>query len=466
MGALRAGAAKVVITPPVGTGMAGYSSRAGVSQGVHDDLHAKAIVFDDGETQVALVTLDLVGMDRASYQEVRADIEARTGIPADHIMFTCSHTHSGPTPALRLDDDRTRILATVAHQLPVPKITEVWTATLLHKLVGLVDVAWRQKQPAKISVGRGEVDSISYNRRRAYTNGLPIDPEVGVILMADMSDRPMAVLMNFSCHPVIMRDDSLLISADYPGAAMRFIEDHCPTAIALFAQGACGNIDPRPSLWGRFENVRRAGTVLGAEVLGVVNEMLCAGELKDEVTLKVVSRLINIPLMKQPDEVEATRLLREQEAQLEAVIARGAQEPKLPHFHSMAVDAEMTEGTARAYVRWAETLVKLAREGTKVSEPVAHIQALAIGDGVVVGAPVQMFVETSRRIKDVQADGKQVFFFGCTNGFQGYVPAAEAFAEGGYEVTMAQRSRILPVAPEASEVVAGTAIELVKSVVS
>ena len=76
MNTLQAGAAKVVITPPVGTQMAGYGARHDVSQGIHDDLHAKAIVFDNGETQLALVTMDLIGMDPSSYAQVRADIEA------------------------------------------------------------------------------------------------------------------------------------------------------------------------------------------------------------------------------------------------------------------------------------------------------------------------------------------------------------------------------------------------------
>jgi hypothetical protein len=272
--------------------------------------------------------------------------------------------------------------------------------------------------------------------------------------------------MNFSCHPVIMRDDNLLISAGYPGAAMRLIEAHYPGAIALFAQGACGNIDPRPHLWRGFDNVERAGTILGAEVLKVVNELLCADTLKPDVCLRTTSQLIQLPLMQQPDEAEAQELLREQEDQLQAVIARGPQEPRLPHFHSMVVDAEMTESTARAYVRWAEILLRLTREGVRVAEPLAKIQAVAIGDAVIAGAPFQMFVETSRRIKDTEAGGKQVFFFGCTNGFLSYIPTPEAFEEGGYEVTVAQRGRILPVAPEASETVAETAIQLVQRVTS
>ncbi|HYM27789.1 MAG TPA: hypothetical protein VET66_06550, partial [Steroidobacteraceae bacterium] len=61
---LRAGAAEVVMTPPIGTPLDGYGGRVGGAVGVHDDLHARAIVVDDGATQAAIVGCDLVGVDR------------------------------------------------------------------------------------------------------------------------------------------------------------------------------------------------------------------------------------------------------------------------------------------------------------------------------------------------------------------------------------------------------------------
>ena len=51
MGTLKAGMAKVVVTPPVGTQLAGYAGRTDPSTGVTDDLYAKALVLDDGNVQ-------------------------------------------------------------------------------------------------------------------------------------------------------------------------------------------------------------------------------------------------------------------------------------------------------------------------------------------------------------------------------------------------------------------------------
>src|SRR5512141_2361880 len=82
----RMGTAAIVITPPKGTPMAGYFSERG-SEGVLDDLYAKAAVLDDGKTKVAIVACDLIGLSRPVVTEARRIIAGRTGIPEDNVMI-------------------------------------------------------------------------------------------------------------------------------------------------------------------------------------------------------------------------------------------------------------------------------------------------------------------------------------------------------------------------------------------
>ena len=96
MSALKAGLAKAVITPPVGTQLSGYAGRTDPSTGVFDDLYAKALVMDDGQTRIALVVCDIIGLGREMVAEIREAVTAQTGICADHTMITCTHTHCGP----------------------------------------------------------------------------------------------------------------------------------------------------------------------------------------------------------------------------------------------------------------------------------------------------------------------------------------------------------------------------------
>jgi hypothetical protein len=93
---LTAGHAAVIITPPVGTMMEGYSANTEGSRGVHDDLHARAIVIDDGSTAVALVSCDLIGVDRHLVAQARERAHETTGIPPEHILIAGTHTHQGP----------------------------------------------------------------------------------------------------------------------------------------------------------------------------------------------------------------------------------------------------------------------------------------------------------------------------------------------------------------------------------
>src|SRR5579864_2003216 len=81
---LRVGVAESVITPPVGMPMAGYYPTR-LMKGVHDDLHAKAIVISSGNQQAALVACDLVGIPPAVIEEARQLIQSATGIPGENV---------------------------------------------------------------------------------------------------------------------------------------------------------------------------------------------------------------------------------------------------------------------------------------------------------------------------------------------------------------------------------------------
>ncbi len=93
---LKAGASKVNITPFLGGPMAGYSARDRGSESIHDELHAKALVLDDGKTGVALITTDLIGIHRELAAHVRRLVEEGVGIGPDRVWMTGSHTHFGP----------------------------------------------------------------------------------------------------------------------------------------------------------------------------------------------------------------------------------------------------------------------------------------------------------------------------------------------------------------------------------
>ena len=95
-GRVRMGAAKVNITPPVGTHLGGYGNRRQPSDDIHDELYAAAYVFADDTTTVAVIGADLVDFPLERTHSVRRKITALTGIPGSHVMLGATHAHSGP----------------------------------------------------------------------------------------------------------------------------------------------------------------------------------------------------------------------------------------------------------------------------------------------------------------------------------------------------------------------------------
>ena len=94
---LRVGAAAEVITPPAGTTMDGYYSPRQV-EGVDDDLHARAVVIERDGAKAAMVVCDLITTSHKITEEARRLIAASpAGIPAERVMISATHTHTGPS---------------------------------------------------------------------------------------------------------------------------------------------------------------------------------------------------------------------------------------------------------------------------------------------------------------------------------------------------------------------------------
>ena len=146
---IKAGVSEVNITPPVGISMCGFAGRKGPSESVHDELFARALVLDNGETQVAIVGADVISFAPDLVARIRKLVAEATGILEGHVLLNGSHTHSGPTVmAFRCMGDR----------------DEAYEDVLCRKVVGAIVMAVDNVEPAVLSLGRAPV-RIAYNRR-------------------------------------------------------------------------------------------------------------------------------------------------------------------------------------------------------------------------------------------------------------------------------------------------------------
>ncbi len=433
MGEISAGVAKVNITPPpVGMPLAGYSARkngVGPSQGVHDELYAKALVLSDEEQKIAIVATDLIGVDLELTNTVREFTEKETGIPKENVLIAASHTHSGPM-----------VSAFNKINFPIPEIyereVENYRYALKRKIVGAIYIANKNLRSAKIGVGKGKIFTIGANRRDP--NG-PMDPEVGVLRVDDKAGNLIGALVNYTCHPTVMGANNLLISADFPGYAMSLVEK-AKGAIALFTNGAEGNISTRFTRRGQtFKEVERFGTILGAEVLKVLEQITTSGQAE----IKAAVEKVHLPFRKLPALEEAKRIVEESKQRLEKLRKEGAPRPYVRV-------AETTLQGAEATLRMVKTL--------KGEGIVSEMQVIRIDDTALVGVPVELFVEIGLEFKK-KSGLKNAYIVGLANDYVGYVVTRKAYEEGMYESLYTRLS------PAGEEIILDTALRLIEKTV-
>ena len=249
--ALRAGVGKAEITPPVGTPLGGYGDRNGApSTGAHDPLFAKALVLEDGGTRVAIVTTDLIGTNPAVTREVLA----RTGYPAARLLLSASHTHSGPGAFGKglfakavLGDYDERIFN-----------------LLVERIVAAVKAAEAKLGPARLGVSVTELPQGVRNRRRnAYT-----DADLTLVRVDTAAGKPLAALVHFSAHGTVLGPENLQASGDWMGVTQAAIEKAMPGVVALYANGAEGDLSPVPPGGARgFEGIEAQGQLVAQAVL-------------------------------------------------------------------------------------------------------------------------------------------------------------------------------------------------------
>jgi len=456
---LRAGVAKSDIT----------TDAKGVR--VNDPLFAKALVLDDGKTKLAIIAMDVtaiggIGEVRDDFlPKLRGRIQKELGIPGSNVLVNASHTH----PPGRLLCD------------PVEQLGRTFDA---------VSRAAQSMTAVKVGAGVGHEDRICMNRTLRLKDGKnwtirhgnpcppdeevagvgPIDPEIGILRVDRMDGRPLAVVYNFACHPYLGAPRGG-VTADYPGFASKVIEENLGNgAMALFLQGAGGDITQV-----LYKDVSRPrdgepqGTMLGLSTLKALKNIQTGS-----ATLSVVSEALKLP--RKEDFDECIELLRaEQDRLLKSL--RGTSlniktflplymkyvlHPEAPSYYSYrylqaekmgtdelsAIDAQ-NKGHLAKYLRNIRTMEKLARIqdqvatlqrhqaiNKKAGEPTVstEVQGIKIGDFVLITSPAEVLVEVGLNVKKASPH-EHTFMAAFSNGYIHYGPPASEYGKRGYEVT-------------------------------
>jgi neutral ceramidase len=373
----RAGVAKAGLDPPTGLPMAGYGVR--YSKGTLDPLEARVLALSDGTRTIALVTLDLCfPFDLPVMDEIRKAVRGSV----DEVVFHASHTHSGPTYS--------EAPAAAEHAVP--------------RVAAAIEAAARAMMPARIGNGWGQV-YIGFNRRYLRPDGsvdmfwrnetkvsttFPVDPTVGVIRVDRTDGSPIAVLVNYACHPVVLGPENLDYSADYPSETRRFVEQEMG-GMAFFLQGAPGDINPyydkTPLIEDAIGVMKQTGRTLGAEAV--------------RVGRSITTRVPPSPLI-----------------QSKTVIVTASNRWDLEKLRAVIKEKYHIEGGRAA---------RLLRETMEL--PVTTV--LVNQDLAFVGMPGEPFVEFQMQLR-AKSPLPNSFLLGYTNGYFAYFPTIAAAVRGGY----------------------------------
>ena len=415
---LSAGAAIADITPPLGELVVGGFKPFPADQ-VHDNLHARCLVIDNGITAIAIIICDNLGIQREVYDEAREQLANQTDVPVDHILMAATHTHS----------------ATRAH---LPK----YRPKLVAGIVGAFQQAVANLQPARLGWGGvdepsevfnrrwhvsdpklarnpfGGVDAVRMNPPRANAALVkpagPIDPEVSFLSVQSKDGHPLALLANYSLHYVggVNKGD---ISADYFGVFSNRIgsllgaTSTSPPFVGMMSNGTSGDInninfrDGNAKRYDRYEKM----TEVANKVAERVREAHQQITFIDWVPLGSATRDLTLS-MRKPDDVLKNYL--------EGVRAKPD-------------DVEPFHRYERTY---ADRVQKLQDGPNEISIP---LQVLRIGDLGIAAIPFETFAEIGLEIKD-RSPFEDMFTIELANDSRGYLPTPEQHRLGGYETWM------------------------------
>lgn len=422
----RAGAATSNVTPPLGELIIGGWKPIPATN-IHDELHARSLVLDDGNTRIAIVLCDNVGIPRDVFDEARKLVAAETGLPPENLLLASTHTHSATTAR-----SASKVIAAT-------EFTN-YQKFVIRRIADSVRLAMNKLEPAEIGFGSASEPSQVFNRRwhmlseaeTHLTNPFggvdkvrmnpprrhaalvqpagPVDPEIAFLSVQSVDGRPIALLANYSLHYVggVKSGD---VSADYFGmfanriAELLDAEKQTPAFVGMMSNGTSGDVNNinfrgKSERYERYEKMRQVAYLVADKVFAAHREITFQREVTLAAELKDLELAVRQPTAEQLEWLKKVSQLSE--------------------------DAETKHRRERIY---AERIGRILKAPKTVAVP---LQTLRIGDVGIAAIPFEVFAEIGLEIKE-KSPLPHTFTIELANGSFGYLPTPRQHKLGGYE---------------------------------
>ncbi len=390
----KAGIGRIKITPEGPIWLSGYSSRKHPSEGVLQDLWAKALAIEDSKRgRVVIVTTDIIGLPRAMSDLVAARVQKEWGLERARLVLNSSHTHTGPVV-------RPNLISMYKLTPEQDRVLKEYAQKLTDDLVTVVGAAIGDLKPARLAWGTGQA-GFAVNRREFTPKEVkigvnpsgPVDREVPVLRVETPDGKLRAVLFGYACHNTTLTGEFYRISGDYAGFAQAEVEKAHSGATAMFMElcGADQNPNPRSTL----ELAEQHGRTLAAEV-----ERVLAGKLSPvQGPVRAAFRMTELAFR--------------------------------PHTRE-TFERELADSN-QFKVRRAQAMLAAYDDRRPVRSTPYPVQAVRFGSGLTLLAlGGEVVVDYALRVKREFGSSK-IIVAGYSNDVMCYIPSARVLKEGGYE---------------------------------
>jgi hypothetical protein len=391
---IRAGAARIDITPEGPVWMSGYAARNKPSEGVLMPLWAKALALEDARgNRAVIVTTDLIGLPMELTDLVAARAMEKYKLDRASLVFNASHTHTGPVV-------RGNLSVMESQQPPHREALAAYRQTLQQKLLDVIGAALADLAPAELAFAYGEA-RFGVNRRQFTPTGVvigvnpdgPVDPRVPVLRVTSPSGKVRALLFGYACHNTTLTAEFYQLSGDYAGFAQAELEKEFPGAVALFVQLCGGDQNPNPR--SKLEYAEQHGRTLAAEVARVARTAMSPAGGR----IRAAYQLAALPFAPRTreqfeQELKDANVFRQRRARLMLQLYDERREPR--------------------QLRYPVQAVRLERGFTLI----------ALGGEVVVDYALWAYRTWPQ---------ERLMVAGYSNDVACYIPSARILREGGYE---------------------------------
>lgn len=423
----KAGTARAPITPEGAIWLSGYASRTHPSEGVLQELWAKALAIEDGKGgRVVIVTTDLIGLPRVLADEVAARALKEYGLDRSQLVLNSSHTHTGPVVWPNLS---------TMYDLPPEqeKVLRLYSRHVADALVTVVGGALSDLAPAALSFGQGSA-GFAINRREFTPDGVkigvnpngPVDHSVPVLRVAGADGSLRAVLFGYACHNTTLTGQHYQLSGDYAGYAQEDLETAHPGTTALFLQLCGGDQNPNPR--GEIENAVAHGKSLAAEVDRVLSDKLAPVGPPIRAAFQIVDL-------------------------------------RFAHHTREQFEKELNDSNP-SKIRRAKEMLKAYDERRPIRQVAYPVQAVRLDRSLtLLTLGGEVVVDYARRAKR-EFPNERLIVAGYSNDVMCYIPSLRVLREGGYEAdhSMIYYGQPGPFAEDVEETIFGTIRQVMRRV--